>query len=388
MSNHPEPAGIYVHVPFCRRICPYCDFAVTLGKEQARRDFVSALLREIELARRELGPEIHRRGFDTVYFGGGTPSCLEPEELARILVSLRTAFPFSETPRVFFEANPEDVTESSLRALRDLGVTFLSLGVQSFDDEVLRFLGRKHRGELARHGVEVALAAGFETVSVDLIYGVPGFVRPLWEATLEEAARFAPQHISCYQLTVHEGTPFFRFRETGRLSELGEEEMADFFILTHEILAGKGYEGYEVSNFAVSSEHRSRHNSKYWRHVPYVGLGPSAHGFDGRVRSWNARELREWSRLVGEGRLPRQGSEEPGPTELALELLMLRLRTKEGLDLGEMRERTDVDLERVAATALDRLVGQGLLVREGSWIRPTLRGLAVADSLVRSLPLS
>jgi putative oxygen-independent coproporphyrinogen III oxidase len=379
-SAAPEPAaGLYVHVPFCSKICPYCDFAVVTGGRARRLAFVESLLAEIDLWAGE------DWAFDTIYFGGGTPSALEPEDLARILAALRRAFPrLSPDSWIFLEANPEDVRPQSLRAWHELGVRTLSLGIQSFRAADLRFLGRRHGPEVARRSVAEALEAGFSTVSVDLIYGLPDQTEADWQRTLEEAVGLQPHHLSCYQLTIHEGTPFGRFLERGALQELPETAQADLFALTHRFLKDAGYPAYEVSNFACSPEHQSRHNRKYWNHTPYLGLGPSAHSLRGFRRWWNERRLAAWEAKIAHGERGEDGGEELTPEQLALEALMLGLRTIEGLDLVRFRERHGLDLAALHYPLLRRFEEEGLLERTADRLAPTLAGLAVADSLVRA----
>lgn len=278
-----------------------------------------------------------------------------------------------------------------MRAWRGLGARTLSLGIQSFDAEALRFLGRRHTPEEARRSVETARSAGFDTISIDLMYGLPGQPPEIWRRTLEEAVALQPDHLSCYQLTIHEGTPFGFRLERGKMTELPEESQAEAFLFTHAFLRDAGYPGYEVSNFARSPEHRSRHNSKYWHHVPYLGLGPSAHSFSGigsdPRRWWNERKLKPWEARIEARELPVGGSEPLAAADLALEALMLGFRTAEGIDLARFRERYGMDLEMRNARVIERLERKGLLKVEGSRLAPTLEGLAVADSLARDFEI-
>ena len=380
-SAHP---GLYLHLPFCSAICPYCDFAVLTGGPERRRRFADHLVSEISL----WSPE--RSAFeaiDTIYFGGGTPSALASEDLARVLTATRENLSIQEGAQIFFEANPEDVTAESVRAWRDLGVRFLSLGIQSFDAEALKYLGRRHTPEQARRSIEIAREAGFDTISIDLIYGLPDQPFKVWRRTLEEAVALAPDHLSCYQLTIHEGTPFGLQLARGRMSELPEDVQARLFLFTHEFLRDHGYPGYEVSNFARSPEHRSRHNQKYWRHIPYVGLGPSAHSFSGTRRWWNERNLKPYEARIDEGEKPIAGTEELTRQDLALEALMLGLRTTDGIDLDAFRERFGVDLQKRNEPLIERLVREGLLRIQGDALAPTLAGLAVTDSLARAFEI-
>jgi len=324
---------------------------------------------------------------DTIYFGGGTPSALAPEDLGRILGAARENLSVRDDAEVFFEANPEDVTPESVRAWWDLGVRFLSLGIQSLDADALKFLGRRHTPELARRSIEIARTAGFETVSIDLIYGLPDQPFEVWKRTLEQAVELQPDHLSCYQLTIHEGTPFGRWRDQGKMSEAPEETQGELFLFTHSFLKDAGYPAYEVSNFARSPEQRSRHNQKYWHHVPYLGVGPSAHSFAGMRRWWNERKLKPYETRIATGDKPIAGSEELTRSDLALEALMLGLRTPDGIDRISFRERYGVDLLKSNEPLVERLARDGLLKLEGDVLVPTLAGLAVTDSLARAFDL-
>lgn len=393
--------GLYLHVPFCSRVCPYCDFAVQVGGPQRKRLYLESLLEEIRLWGRE--SEFAGWRFDTLYLGGGTPSILPAEVLEEVLSRLREALTVEPDAWLLLEANPEDVTAGSLQGWRDLGVRTLSLGVQSFDAENLRFLGRRHDPAQARRSVERARGAGFHTVSVDLIYGLPGQTPEGWRRELETAVALEPDHLSCYQLTIHQGTWFGRLAERGDLAELPEPRQAELFELTLDFLADAGYPAYEVSNFARAPEHRSKHNPKYWHHVPYLGLGPSAHSFSGLIESeegeagasrgrrwWNERTLSRWSERLGAGEKPVGGAEELDAGDLALEALALGLRTPAGVERQAFRRRYGVD-PAADRDALERLAEGGYLLVESEdaedreHLRPTRRGLAVADALVAAL---
>ncbi len=378
-ASEDEPAGLYLHVPFCSQVCPYCDFAVRVGRRDKRRRFVESLL--LEIARYQVGGRSPFTPVDTIYFGGGTPSLLEPEDLERLLDAIRRTFRPRPGTHVYLEANPEDVDEASLEAWRRLGIGTLTLGVQSLDDRELCYLGRRHDARAARRGVELALAAGFDTVSIDLIYGLPNQSVENLRRGFEQAAALGPDHLSCYELEVHQRTTFGKRAARGELEELPADQQAELFLLTHRVLAEAGYQGYEVSNFARAPEHRSRHNRKYWRHVPYLGLGPSAHSFDGRRRWWNHRQLPRWERALRSGKTPEAGSESLETRDLALETVMLALRTTEGLDLALFAERFGLDLVERNRRLVERSIAGGLLCREEGRLAPTLEGLAVADGL-------
>lgn len=368
-------AGLYLHVPFCSAICPYCDFAVLVGNPRRKATFARLLELEMKLWSDQ------GWSFDTVYLGGGTPSDLAPEALASLLDNIARHLRLEPGYRLYFEANPEDVDEHSVQAWKELGVSTLSLGVQAFDDPALRFLGRRHNAEQARDAVRLALEAGFETVSVDLIFGLPDQGLDAWRATLDTAIELGPQHLSCYQLEIHQRTTFGRQERLGQLVAAPEPRQAELFRLTHRRLADAGWEGYEVSNFARGSRHQSHHNSKYWDHTPYLGIGPSAHSFAGQERWWNLRHLEAWARRLRDGQNPREATEQLAPEQLALERLMLGLRTRGGIDLRHFRERYGVDLEEANRVRIEHLRDSGLIHADPNHLRPTLDGLAVADGL-------
>jgi len=379
-----EGAGLYVHVPFCSAVCPYCDFAVRIGSAPERAAF-AALLR----AEAALWSDAWDRSIDTVYVGGGTPSRLDPGQLEPVLAALRAELPVRSDAQLFLEANPEDITPERVGEWRALGVSFLSLGVQSFHDDELRALGRRHDGREARSAVEASLEGGFDTVSVDLMFGLPGQDPTAWSRNLDLVLALGPGHISCYQLTIHENTAFGRRRARGRLTEMRENDQADFFATTHARLADAGWAAYEVSNFARAPQHRSRHNRKYWRHVPYLGLGPSAHSFDGaRHRWWNHRGLNDYARRITRGERAVGAGEALAREALALEALMLGLRTVEGIDLPGYRRRYGVDLHGLNRPLIATLTEEGLVQCEADALRPTRRGLAVADGLAARFRLA
>ncbi len=340
------------------------------------------------------------RPFDTVYFGGGTPSQLRPEELARVLDACGAHLALQDPlPWIFLEANPEDVTPEACAAWRALGVRTLSLGVQSFSDEALRFLGRRHTGRQARAAVETSLAAGFDTVSIDLIFGLRGQTAEDWQLELATAVALEPQHLSCYQLTIHERTRFGVQAKHGRFSELPEDDQATLFELTHRFLADAGWPAYEVSNFARGPVHQSRHNRKYWDHTPYLGLGPSAHSLAAPEDSsparrwWNERGTPRWEKRVAAGERPIEGQELLRPSEMAAEALLLGLRTTDGIDLDDLRKHYGIDLLAANDALVGRLVDEGRFVLRadaegGRWLVPTLSGLAVADGLAAAFDLS
>jgi oxygen-independent coproporphyrinogen-3 oxidase len=363
-------------------VCPYCDFAVTIAGPARRASFVDALLHEAGRVDWTAG------SFDTVYLGGGTPSSLELAQLERIVGGVRRVLPVRADARITLEANPEDVTAERLAAWREAGVTAVSLGVQSFRDAELAFLGRRHEARDARRALAQLVDSDFEWVSADLIFGLPGQTAGQWRDGLDVAIASGVDHLSCYQLTIHEGTVFGRRAARGRLREAPDDAQSELFGVADRRLEEAGWDHYEVSNWAVSPGARSRHNRKYWRHVPYLGLGPSAHSFDGdRRRWWNIRSVRRWQNALVEGRSTIDGSETLTDDELLLETVLLALRTSDGIDLEVVRRRFGFNLMSSNRRLLDRLRADAMVVCEGDRVRPTARGMAVADAIVRSLDL-
>ncbi|MEM8962566.1 MAG: radical SAM family heme chaperone HemW, partial [Acidobacteriota bacterium] len=321
-------------------------------------------------------------------FGGGTPSLLEEAALGSLLDSLRRRLPIAADAQLFFEANPEDIDHDALRAWRRLGVSYLSLGVQSFDDDALAFLGRRHDGEQARTAARDACRAGFDTVSIDLIYALPKQSEAAWRRQLDLAIELGSGHLSCYQLTIEPATPFGKQFDRGELTPPPQTHQADLFHLTHTHLDAAGYRGYEVSNFARSDAHRSRHNQKYWTGRAYLGIGPSAHSFDGHnTRWWNDRHLERWRRRLLAGERPIAGEEELDERERAVERLILGFRTRDGIDLAVFRDHTGIDLTTTDAEVIDEAIGAGHLELVQGRLRPTLIGMAIADTLVARFTL-
>lgn len=391
--------GLYLHIPFCSAICPYCDFAVRKGGASHGKPYVEALVAEIRgLRSGELLPEapdlasatadLLDAPFDTVYLGGGTPTFLENDQLERIFDTLFRAFQLRADCRFFLEANPEDVTAPRLGEWHRLGVSTLSLGVQSFDDQELRFLGRRHTAGEAKAAVSAALDADFETVSVDLIYGLPHQTPSTWEAALSSTLELGADHLSLYELEVHARTDFGKREAKGESLQLPVDEQADLFLRTHDILTVAGWDAYEVSNFARTPEHRSRHNRKYWHHIPYLGLGPSAHSFVDGWRFWNEPLEPQWRRLVDSGTSPAAGWEKLAPSALALETLMLGLRTREGVHLDRLQAHLNEDFVDRNRARLESWSDSGLAHLEAGRLIPTVAGMAVADRLASQLEIS
>jgi oxygen-independent coproporphyrinogen-3 oxidase len=373
----PAPIALYVHWPFCTRICPYCDFNVVRdrGREALKARLADAIRRDIEGHAEVTGP----RTLVSVFFGGGTPSLLDPGEAAAILATARALWPAAADLEVSLEANPADVEAGRLEALAAAGVNRLSLGVQSLDDANLAALGRNHDAALARHAAKIARAA-MPRLSLDMIWGLPGQSVSAWARDLEAAIALQPEHISAYELTFEPGTPFDRARQRGRLTPPDEDTRAELYDVTGAMLAEAGFEAYEVSNHARGEAARSRHNLVYWRGGDYVGVGPGAHGrvTRGGVR-WATQAPRGVEAYVE--RVGREGSggvlERLDPRQAALERLLMGLRTSEGVTLEDL---TPLAIEEGRFQEV-----RGLAERRDGRLVATPDGRRVLDALIARL---
>ena len=370
--------GLYIHIPFCLSKCHYCDF-YSLTSISAIPAFLEALFKEMEMYHDRFNP------FDSVYIGGGTPSALNPQQMEDILMSVQKNFDLISnpgiTPEITVETNPADLDRSFLESMREIGINRINIGVQSFDEKVLDFLGRRHSAKQAISAIEASRKAGFCNIGLDLIYGVPEQGIDSWLDTLKQAAAFSPEHLSCYQLTLETKTPLGKRYQAGEFSLPGEELQHEFFMKTSELLEDAGYIHYEVSNFALGTKFTSRHNQKYWDHSPYLGLGPSAHSFQYNRRWWNHPSLDQYLAAINAGNLPIEETEILMIEQLRLEALYLGLRTKKGIFLQDFKNRYHYDLFTEKKEMLDKLQEEGLISIQNGYLYPTQNGLAVVDRL-------
>jgi oxygen-independent coproporphyrinogen III oxidase len=320
---------VYVHVPFCARRCSYCDFAIAVRRNVPQEEFLHALRTEFLLRHESTTPQ----PIDTLYFGGGTPSHLGADAVAQMLDAAQEFFELAPDAEVTLEANPDDVTATAAKAWRDAGVTRVSLGAQSFDDSVLKWMHRSHSASQIDSAVDIIRDAAFNSWSFDLIFALPSSLHRDWTRDLDLALAKAPPHLSLYGLTVESGTPLGKWSDRGEVAAADESAYEAEFLSAHSGAALKGFEHYEVSNFAQPG-HRSRHNQSYWSGAPYLGYGPSAHGFDGNDRRWNRAAYAAWRDCLIEKRDPVAGSESIGSGERQLESVYLGLRTTQGLKVG------------------------------------------------------
>ena len=373
-------AGIYIHIPFCKTRCKYCDFFSTTHLEK-RSQYVEALLAEMKdrvaIAHSEASnsPQSVQYPISTIYIGGGTPSTLEVEQLRRLgeeAIRLAGDEAKGERREITLEANPGDITLEKAIAWRAIGINRLSMGIQSFDDDLLRLIGRRHTAEQARKAVAIAQAAGFDNISIDLMYALPSQTMEQWQRDVAEALQLGVQHISTYGLIYEEGTVLTALLERGHITPVDEDTEIQMYDYLVEQLTANGFEHYEVSNFALPNR-RSRHNSNYWNDTPYIGLGAGAHSYDGTVRSWNISDVDAYiEQAMAHHLQPEQEilTEEQRHTER----VMLGLRTNQGINSSE------IDLSKATP-----YIEQGLLTQKGERIMATTKGYHILNRIIEDL---
>ncbi len=371
-------ASLYLHIPFCEKKCLYCDF-YSIEHLSSMEDFLAALHREIDLYADYAG----RETFETVFFGGGTPSLLSPLQLEDILSHLHKTFSIQQGAEITVETNPGTVSEEKLEAYRALGVNRLSIGVQSFHEDELTFLTRIHTSSQAVQCIELARHAGFDNVSIDLIYALPGQTLARWEETLRKAIALQPNHISAYGLIVEDGTPLARMVRARLVSPKPPEEEAEFYEFTMGFLEAHGFEQYEVSNYARPG-FRSRHNYNYWRHSNYLGFGPSAHSFWRQERAtarrwWNLPNFSHYCTALNTGRLPVHQEESLGAPQLLEEEIFLGLRS-DGVRLQTLEQHATCSRSFIAS-----LLDEGAAMVENNLLRLTRKGYLVCDEIAARL---
>ena len=372
-----EYKSIYIHFPFCVRKCAYCDFysETQLGLIP---DYIKAL--EKEMTQRAV-PDAP---VDTVYMGGGTPSLLDIKQVELILGMIRDRVCVSPDAEITMEINPGTVDSGYLAGLTGAGVNRLSIGVQSFNDSKLVFLNRIHNADEAIRTIEYAGKAGFENISIDLIYGVPGETRASWIKDLKKALETGVSHISAYMLTLEAGTPLAEQMKQGRFIPFDSDMMSLFFKMTSRYLNQAGFEQYEISNFSKKRRYRSRHNSKYWALIPYMGFGAAAHSYDGTARSWNHKSIEKYMAGLSSGLTGVEDQETLTLEQKLTEFIMLRLRTLEGIDLKEFQERFHISFQNRFEKILSRILDQDLGFIEDDRFALNLEGKTYLNSIVET----
>jgi oxygen-independent coproporphyrinogen-3 oxidase len=371
-------AGIYIHVPFCKQSCNYCNFHFSTNLA-LQNDFTDALLKEIELRRTYLANE----PIETIYFGGGTPSLLPLPAIRDILNSIYRNFSISPDPEVSLESNPDDMTRSNLKSWKESGINRLSIGVQSFFKDDLVWMNRAHNAQQAIEALENVITAGFENFSLDLIYGLPELTDEKWNENLGRAISLNPSHISCYALTVEPKTALYKMIQMKKTADVQPEKQARQFLTGIRLLEAAGFEHYEISSFSKPGR-RSRHNSSYWHSKKYLGLGPAAHSFDGASRQWNISNNAIYIKSLREGKLNME-SENLLPRDLLNEYIMTSLRTMEGLDLQKVSKQFGYEKSLSLENSARKYIESEKIERKKEKLVLTNSGKLFADGIASSL---
>lgn len=366
MSPPQPPVGLYIHIPFCAKKCRYCDFYSCTDLDLIER-FTAALHQEMAQKSADTSQKI-----DSLYIGGGTPSVLPADRIVEIIETAKNRFNLLPDSEITVEVNPDSVSRNWLQAVRDAGVNRVNIGIQSFSDNYLHWLGRLHSASQAINAIETAHTAGFTNIGLDIIYGLAGQTQKQLKQDLEQALAFSPEHLSCYMLTYEPGTPLTIDLENKCFEKLSDDMAGDFFLFASRLLQQRSYDHYEISNFAKSETTRSRHNQKYWHRVPYIGLGPGAHSYDGIKRSWNPANLEVYI----------NGTLRPEEEVLTCEQHMtesiyLGLRLADGIDIPSFNREFDTDFGKRFAGPIDRWTSTGHLETS-----PTCCSLSLAGWLL------
>jgi len=384
LTFNSQLAGLYIHIPFCLRKCPYCDF-YSLTDLSLQPAFLDALAAEMNMTR-ELD-----QVFDSLYIGGGTPSVLNIKNIDNIIKTAQECFNILSSAEITLEVNPGTVTMEQLKGYRQAGVNRISIGVQSFNSANLDFLQRIHSAEEAQMAIKWAQKAGYENIGIDLIYGIPDQTTSSWLKDLRSALEFRPQHLSCYMFSFEPGTPMHKDLQNSVFTPLPEDLVCELFETTQSFLNANGYVQYETSNFArevidaseikSAQSNVSRHNMKYWNFSPYIGLGPSAHSFIEPLRFWNHSNVKKYIQELSAGRLPRAGKESLSREQLMIEAVYLGLRQTKGIVVDEFDKKFGVNFEKMHAETIVDLEKKGLMVFSKNRCSLTSRGMLYLDSI-------
>lgn len=371
-------AGIYIHIPFCKTRCTYCDFYSTTHSEWKSR-YIQALCRELKERKEYLEGAI----IETVYLGGGTPSQLSEEDFRMLFSTLEKAYDLSHLQEVTLEANPDDLTESYLSMLRSFPFNRISMGIQTFDDPMLKALNRRHTASQAIRAVEACRHIGFHNLSIDLIYGLPGETPERWQQDLQQAISLNVPHISAYHLIYEKGTPIYQQLQQRHITEVDEENSLLFFTTLIDTLTAAGYEHYEISNFCQPNMH-SRHNTSYWKGISYLGCGPAAHSFNGTSREWNVASLETYMSSMEQGKRAFE-LEERDLTTRYNEYIITSLRTRWGLSMEEIEKEFGAQLQSYCLRLATPYLENGQLELHNNYLRLTRKGIFVSDSIMSDL---
>lgn len=373
-------AGVYIHVPFCKKLCSYCDFyhIMTLSDNQ---DFVEAVVRESEKRREYIGNDI----VSSIYLGGGTPSVLSLLQIASIIDSIKKNYSVSSDCETTIEVNPDDADFEYLVGLKDLGINRISLGVQSWNDNILKLLNRRHNSSQAAIALDNIFRAGFDNVSTDLIYGIPTMTSGQWSEALDKSFQFDIKHLSAYHLTIEPGTVLWKMKGRGAFNEIDEEESNIQFNILIEKAVKEGFIHYEISNFGKPG-YFSRHNANYWKQVKYIGLGPSAHSFNGYSRQWNVKDLKKYIKSIKSDKPCFEKEELDRKTQFN-EYIMTTLRTMWGIDLEYVESRFEKEGYDYIMNLSGKFIDYGLMKHENKTLVLTNQGKMISDNIISELML-
>ena len=371
-------AGIYIHIPFCKRRCIYCDFFSTTQSEK-KAEYVHALVRELEMRKNYVGEE----EIETIYLGGGTPSQLSQEELEEIFTYIYKVYKVTPDAEITLEANPDDLTPEYVSMLRTLPVNRISMGIQTFQEETLKLLHRRHTARQAIEAFRRCREAGFQNISIDLMYGLPGETLETWEQDLQQAVDLHPEHISAYHLIYEEGTTLWNLREQNKVEEAEEELSLTMFKTLIERLTKAGYQHYEISNFCLPGLH-SRHNSSYWTGKKYLGCGPSAHSFDGISRQWNVSSLEKYLEGIRSNQLDFELEDLDLYTRYN-DFVITSIRTCWGMPLAQLRTTYGETLYNYCLRMAKPHIEQGVLEIKEDTLKLTPQGIFISDGIMSDL---
>lgn len=371
-------AGIYIHIPFCKQRCTYCDFYTEVAP-QFIPSIIDSMIKEIDIRKDYL----HNSVINTIYFGGGTPSILHSGQFSDLFDAINNRYLVAKDAEITFEANPDDLTSEFLASIRSLPFNRLSIGIQSFDDEDLKRINRRHISKQAVEAVVKAQAAGFTNISIDLIYGLPFQTIESWERQLDKAFSLHIQHISAYGLTYEEGTPLWKQRESGKIKSVDDLTMNKMYLLLLEKMKQNGFEAYEISNFSLPG-FRSRHNSSYWKQEPYLGIGPSAHSYDLLSRQWNIASIQEYIRAINSGTLFFE-REELTLNDRYNDFVMVSLRTSEGIDVTLLRLEFGSELTDYCLKNIKTFIDSEQVYYSEDKLRLTASGIQISNLILIQL---
>ncbi|MBF0449438.1 MAG: radical SAM family heme chaperone HemW [Candidatus Magnetomorum sp.] len=377
-TNNERNIGLYIHIPFCIQKCPYCDF-YSIPTCQFIPDYIDALIKEIQIK-----STIHLP-VDTIYYGGGTPSVLDPSQIERICESIQNHWQVIQHAEITLEANPGTLTEEKLTAWKSSGINRINLGIQSFHDIHLKQLGRIYTAFQAHQAIDLIQKKGFQNIGLDLIYGIPEQTLDDFEKDLLIAIEYKPEHLSCYSLTYEPETPLYQKMKQNTIKPLSENIVAQMMTSSMDISEQSGYDHYETSNYAWGSEFRSRHNQKYWALLPYLGFGASAHSFLDNRRFWNVKDVIQYIKRLSLYRDPVDGSEHLTPQQHMIEAIFLGLRTQQGIQVKEFEKRFSLYFNDIFSDVLDPLRMDGYIEKTPEWCRLKRSGWFYLDSIIEQM---